>query len=187
VRGRTVPYFQEIREKPLEFEVEFAFIDSWDNTSIRKIGQWLLKSYYKPLYFSDNPDRIFWAVVVDSPTLVHNSLKQGYVKLKFRCSDAYAYSPIYASPLYDYSSNPVAGTTLTFTNNGDLSLYPEIWITNITANQTVSIFNQSNGNIEFKFVSLNANETVYIDNFNQFITTDVVGQYRYSNFNNNWL
>lgn len=187
VRGRTKPYFKELIERPLSFSVEFMFEDRWDSEKIRKVARWLLQDYYKELYFSDNPDRIFFAIVDSTPTLVHNMLKQGYVKLNFRCNDAYSYSPLYSEE-YDFTSS--GGGTIEFFNDGDLELYPELSIyigsTGLNSND-VSIVNNSIDGYEFKFTGLDENETIYVDNENEFIETDKYNTYRFDNFNENFL
>lgn len=95
VRGRTSPYFSKIIYEPLEFQVSFAFEDTWDDTEIKNVVNWLCgQTYYQPLYFGSQTDTIYYAIVVESPTLVHNCLSQGYVQLTFRCNSPYAYSSL---------------------------------------------------------------------------------------------
>ncbi len=94
VRGRSRPYFQSIRREPLTLRVSFAFEQAWDKERLREVCRWLTEQpYYQPLSFTSDNDRIFYALVVEDPQLVHNCLSQGYVQLTFRCNDAYAYSP----------------------------------------------------------------------------------------------
>jgi predicted phage tail component-like protein len=94
VRGRSKPYFQHIRREPLSLQVSFAFEAAWDKQQIREVCRWLTEQeYYQPLIFTNDNERIFYAMVVDDPVLVHNCLSQGYVNLTFRCNDAYSYSP----------------------------------------------------------------------------------------------
>jgi phage-related protein len=188
IRGNDKPYFQEIEGSPLQISITFAFDDVWDDAKIREVARWLgSQTYYQPLHFSENPNRIFYCLAVDDSSLIHNGLKQGYVQMTMRCDSPYSYSPTYTSQLYDYSANVAGGTKLEFTNEGDLPLKPEIWITKVGVGD-VSIFNESNGNIEFKFTSLDDTEMVYVDNENEYIESDKVPiTYRYSNFNNNYL
>src|SRR5690606_4744689 len=112
IRGRSKPYYMGIKKQPLVFTVNFAFEDTWDDEKIIEIKRWLTEQdYYKPLFFSDDinstgVERIYYAIVVDDPELVHNCLKQGYVTLTFRCNDAYAYSPIYTKE-YEWDEVPL--------------------------------------------------------------------------------
>lgn len=73
-----------------------------------------------------------------------------------------------------------------FVNNGDVKIRPEIWITKV-GNGDFSIINTSNGNYEFKFVTLIDGETVYVNGDREYIETDLALTYRYSNFNDNYL
>lgn len=75
---------------------------------------------------------------------------------------------------------------LVFDNKGDVNCSPEIWITKIN-NGDFSLINLSHNNQEFKLTGLIDNETVYIDNENQDILTDLVATYRYKDFNDNYL
>jgi predicted phage tail component-like protein len=185
VRGNNKPYFQGIEYEPLALKLSFAFQDTWDEEKIREVARWLMQDYYKPLYFSDNPDRIFYCMPIEESQLVHNGLKQGYVELTMRCDSPYTYSPVYAPAIIDLSSNP-SGTLYKFTNNGDVICKPEIWINKIGAGD-FRIVNTTNMNAEFKFTALANNETVYIDNEREYIETDIANTYRYSNFNNGYL
>lgn len=108
VRGRSKPYFQGLQKEPLKFSVSFAFDDTWDPTLIRRAAHWLTEqTYYQPLVFSSDPEKIYYALAIDDPNLVHNGLNQGYVTLTFRCNDAYAYSPVMLSRVYEWKMNPL--------------------------------------------------------------------------------
>lgn len=181
--GKT--YFHGIEYKNLSFPVSFAFSETYDNDLIRSIARWLSPDYYKPLRFSDNLNRIFYAMPIDDIQLIHNGLKEGYLTLTFRCNTYHAYSPVYTSQIYDLSTNPTY-TMIQFINNGDLPIYPIIYITKVN-NGDLSIFNQTNGDIEFKLIDLTDNENLTIDCENHIIETDLTDAYRYNNFNGNYL
>ena len=145
IRGRSKPYHQNIEYEPLEFSVSFAFLDTWDKTKLRQVTNWLCnQSYYKPLYFSDdldeenNPTRIYYAMVHEDSTLVHNGLSQGYVNITFRCNDAFKYSPVYTTDELTFNSNIITETTiadfylgdindLSITSDNSLKLYLGKW------------------------------------------------------------
>ncbi|ALS22319.1 phage tail domain-containing protein [Paenibacillus naphthalenovorans] len=73
-----------------------------------------------------------------------------------------------------------------FSNDGDVKIRPEIWITKI-GNGDFSIINTSNGNEEFKFIDLIDQETVYVNGEREQIETSLAATYRYANFNDNYL
>ncbi|WP_240636521.1 phage tail domain-containing protein [Paenibacillus silvae] len=111
VKGNDRPYFMRIETEPLKFSVSFAFEETWNTAKIREVAQWLTKhDYYQPLYFTNDlavgAERIFYAMVVDDSTLVHNCLKQGYINLTFRCDSPYSYSPIMTSRVYKWNYTP---------------------------------------------------------------------------------
>lgn len=107
-RGRSKPNFQRIEREPLTLSVSFAFEDTWDERTIQEVRRWLTETdYYKPLIFSNHPEKIYYALCTDNPVLIHNGLKQGYMNLTFRCNDAYAYSPLSLSKVYDWDETVV--------------------------------------------------------------------------------
>lgn len=148
IRG-SKRYFQEIEYEPLVLNLSFGIKETWDEEKIRAIARWLIKDYYKPLYFSENTDRIYYGIVVDDPKLIHNGLKQGYITLTFRCDSQYTYSPVYLSEEYDLSTNP-SGTSIMLINNGDVEVKPEISITKVGNGGEIKIVNITNGGIETK-------------------------------------
>ena len=109
-RGRDKPYFQGTQKQPLQFDVSFAFEDRWEQSKIQKVVRWLTEQdQYQELFFANEQgnsiEKIYYALVVNEPRLVHNALQQGYVNLTFRCDSPYAYSPILLSPLYKVNQN----------------------------------------------------------------------------------
>jgi predicted phage tail component-like protein len=107
-RGRSKPYFQGTEKEPIMLSVSFAFEDAWDDDLLRRVRVWLTEQdYYKPLIFSNDLEKVYYAICVDDTQLVHNSLQQGYIKLNFRCNDAYAYSPLTLSQQYDWNEIPM--------------------------------------------------------------------------------
>lgn len=179
VRGRPLPYFQEIEEEPLQFEISFAFENRFDAELIRSVARWLTSpKYYAPLIFSDMPERVFYCLVVESPTLIHNALNEGYVTLTFRCNSPYSYSQIIRSNIYNYSDNTPDGTDFTFMNAGDLPLRPLINVEVIEGDR-FAIVNESNSAQKFELNNLVAGEKLVIDCQQEDITTDIPLTYRY--------
>lgn len=157
IKGRTREYFQRVVDKPIDFSLQFAFEDTWDNDKIRAVARWLSQSdsdfpQPKPLTFSGDPDRIYYAVYSGDTKLIHNGCKQGYVEITMHTDSPYAYSEKVLSPSVDLSANTQDGTLYYMDNNGDLPLYPEIWITKVGVdNGDIKIVNESNGGQTFQF------------------------------------
>jgi phage-related protein len=183
VRGNDRPYFSEIQRSPLSFSLSFYFENGWDDDLISQVRQWLNTDYYKPLVFSEQPDKVYYALIIDSPSLVHNGLKQGYVTLNFRCDSPYSYSPELMTPLYTFSDSDV--NNLTINNSGDCTIYPKIYITKI-GDGDLSIDNFNGGN-SFKFTNLVDQEELYIHCEKEYIETSVPDFYRYDDFNGNYM
>jgi phage-related protein len=119
VKGRDKPYFQRLKREPLQFSVSFAFMDTWDSDKINEVTRWLTgQEYYQELYFTDeigmNPEKVYYALVVNEPLLVHNCLKQGYIKLTFRCDSPNAYSPTHFPSEFEWSDVHDVQTINTF-------------------------------------------------------------------------
>jgi phage-related protein len=186
VSKREKPYFQGMEADPLQFDLRFMFDDTWDDAKIKQVAKWLHQDYYKPLCFNDNPNRIFYCIAVGSTSLTHNGLKQGYVKLTMRCNSPYSYSPKITSTVYSFTNNSL-GSTVTISNNGDLTIYPEIWITKRSSGDVIIKSDKMASDWEFKFTGLGDGEQLYIDNEGQYIDTGLANVYRYSSFNDNYL
>jgi predicted phage tail component-like protein len=185
IKGRSEPYFQNIEDSPISLKLTFAFEDSFDTEKIRAVARALKKDFYFPLVFSQNPDRIFYAICVDESQLIHTGLGTGYITVNFRCNAPWSYSPTFSSPLYDLTSNPIEGTSIQFINNGDLPITPIITV-QIISGSTFSIQNISNGGQTISFTGLQVNEILTIDD-DQNITTDVPLTWRYSNMTGDFL
>jgi predicted phage tail component-like protein len=186
IKGNDKPYFGGIEYEPLVLKLTFAFENTWDDDLIRKVARWLNQSYYKPLFFSDNIDRIFYCIATDDISLIHNGLKQGYVTLTMRCDSPYAYSRTILDSWSDYSANTVDGIAHEFNNMGDVNIKPELWIQKV-GNGDVTIKNLTNGGQIFKFTGLLNGETVYVDNDREYIESSLPNTYRYDAFNNEYL
>lgn len=185
VVGSSKPIFHRIEQEPLKFKLTFAFKDTWDDKLIREVARWLNQSYYKPLFFSEQPDRIFYCLPVDDISLIHNGLKQGYLSITMRCDSHYSYTPIVKSPVYDFSRTEQE-KVITINNYGDLVCKPEVFVTKI-GNGDITIRNLSNLGEEFKFTGLLDGESLYIDCDREHIETSLVNTYRYDNFNNKYI
>ncbi|MCE5220060.1 MAG: hypothetical protein LLF98_02030 [Clostridium sp.] len=182
-------YFKKINYEPIIILVSFAFKEEFTNSSLDEVKDWLCQSYYKPLQFSENLDRIYYAMITESSDIVHNGLNQGYLKLTFETNAYHGFSPVYQSPLYNLDNNTADGTIIELINKGskDLLLYPEISLVKTIEDGDVSIINLTNGGLEFKFTGLKTNEDLYINNEEEIIITNLPNTYRYNDFNKNYL
>lgn len=129
-KGRDTPYFQSVEKDVLKFNVSFAFEDAFDERKLREVTRWLVGdySYYQELYFTNElgqePEKIYYALVVNDPTLIHNSLQQGYITLTFECNSPYAYSPFITSPIYACRESSFEKQEQQFTEGQKIVLQP---------------------------------------------------------------
>lgn len=181
---RPEPYFYGFTYEPREITVNVAFKETWNEELMNSILNWLYQPYYKPLIFSDAPSKIYYAVVANDATLTHNTLKQGYMTITFRCNSPYAYTPMYT---VDYLlENNTEGKIVELENTGNLRIRPTIKFRKIDDGD-VSIINYSDGGRETKIKGLKNNEEIVIDGDNEDITTSILGGYRFNDFNYKFL
>jgi predicted phage tail component-like protein len=186
VRNRDKPYFMGTEREPLTLPLTFYFEHRLSTEEINEIKRWLDSDYYKPFYFADYPEKIFYCMYQGDSKILHNGIANGVVTLQFRCNAPYAFSPVYTSEVYDLSTNVAEGTEITFSNNGDEVLKPILLLEKV-GDGDVSLVNKSNGGKEFKFTSILNGEYLTIDNENKEIETDAIGISRYGNHNNVFL
>lgn len=121
VAGNSKPYFIGVEYDPLEFDLVFAFEDSYDERRIRDVAKWLNQSYYKPFYTVDNPNRIFYCMMDGDSDLIHTGAKRGYIKLKFRCDSNYSYQPITNKDNMDFADTKLVKSYVANTFNSGAS------------------------------------------------------------------
>jgi predicted phage tail component-like protein len=177
--NNDTPYFQRVKREPKSFQLRFAFFEPWNEDMIDDIVRWLDVDYYEPLFFSENLDRIYYAMFVDDIKQIHNGLKQGYLNLNVRCNSSVSYST-------NKSTNWIQDNFIEIDNLGHKSTLPKIWIEKI-GDGDISISNISNNNEEFKFTKLLDKEIIYVDCENEIIKTNIENEWRYDNFNDNYL
>lgn len=182
---RSKPYLFGVEYDPLTTPLTFMFDEKWTDKSIEDVALWLYQNKYQPLYFTNNINRIFYCMPVNDFSIIHNGLKQGYLELTFRCDTFHAYTPTYQET-FDFTNNTIDGMDFTFTNKGHLPCQPRMQLTTVDGGE-IKIINYSDSGKEFKFIGLANNETLFIDNENEHIETDLTQTYRFSNFNNQYL
>lgn len=182
IRGRKAPYLSEIEQDPFEFSLTLIFDNGFTEEQLHKVREWLLTDTYQPLYFNNHPELIYYCTPVNSSGLTHNSLYQGYITIQMRCDSPFAYSPVTLSPNYIVQ----VSREIDIMNHGTDIIKPEIWIKRI-GKGNVEIENFSMSQPMFQLLDIENGETVYIDNENKDIVSDILGMYRYDNFNDNYL
>ena len=174
VNGSDTPIFNGVEEEPLEFPLTIAFTGKYTDTDIDNVILWLFQDNYKPLYFEDKPNKIYYCMPNGDAKIFHNGLKQGYITITMRCKSSKIYSPNQTTSLYDLSTN-TAKYRVNINNTGHVDIYPEISITKV-GNGSIT-FTKS-GEI-FQINNLTNGEDIYINCEREIIETDAVGVYHY--------
>lgn len=187
IPNRNNPYFQRVETTPLSFSLTI-FIEEWEERdNLRQIAKWLYLPYYKPLVFSSNLNRIYYAMFIENSSLVHNGGHEGYIELNVRCSSPYTYSPVEETPVFE-ARMPNTNNSMVIYNTGDITIKPKMWITKRIDKGDIDIVNETNGQ-KVIFKNLQVDEQVFVD----FDREDIVSSlqfltvYRYDDHNNVWL
>lgn len=176
-------YFKGVEIEPLSFSMAIWIKDWRDRNNIRAIARWLWTDFYCPLWFNNEPEKIYYAMVTGEPKLIHNGLREGFIELTFRCKDAYRYSP---KKTYDFYVD--GEETWNFFNEGDATIRPFLKITQIGDKIPIIIRNITD-NKEFIITNVLANEIVTVDCENEMIVSsqEYNSRYLYDFHNDYWL
>ena len=157
IPGRDDPYFVESKRLPLQIDLQFAFRDGFgeNNCYLNNASRWLIRDYYKPLIFSEQPEKIYYCVYVGQTNLLHNCNSEGFIEISMRNIDPYARSPFYQTEVYE------SPAIIEFNNIGDVDIKPIIQL-NIIDDTSITIINNTN-NTSLEILDLNAGDLVEID------------------------
>jgi len=172
IEGRDAPYFYGVKRSPMSFAVRFAFSGGVSITEqkLDEVTSWLIQDSYKPLIFSDNPDKIYYVIFSGTPSFVHNGAKSGYFTLNAR--NMYPYPVINDLLTGDYTIS--ASEMIVVVNPGSFSVIPNInLIVSSSGDNTIYFKNLSNGS-ELQF-TVNYNDEIEIDGFNKIATNLTTG------------
>lgn len=184
IPNNDIPYVYGYKKNSLAMPLTLTLIDEkWTLEKRRQIATWLDRDYFCEFYRQDFPEVRYYLSYEGGVDLTHNGADDGYINVQMKNISPHAYSPIMTENIHHNSTTPVV---YEFKNIGDANIYPEMQIKKI-GDGDLSIVNQSNGGKEFKFNNLLNNETVYVDNLNRHIETDISLTNRYDDFNGDYL
>jgi len=192
VRNKLRPFHYGISKEPIEFSLELALLDEnnqpkeWTSQIRYDISKWLLHDDYKPFQTYDDLTKIYYGIFIDKSnlSLINN---QGYMELTFRTNSPYAWSGIEILN-FDLSNNTTSQVISLENKSNIVQKYkPKIEIELVNGETSINLINTSNGNKEFQFVDLIADEIVSIDNENELILSDKFGSNPLEKFNEEWL
>lgn len=185
IRGNERPYFYGVERDPLTFPLEIYFQDGFDEDKINRVARWLDQDFYKEFYTVDNPERVFFAMTIDSSEHIHNGIQEGYLVLNMRCISPYTYSPVYQDS-FDFRNNTSEGSDIHFANKGNKHCKPHLTV-EMFEDGDFSIANFSNGSDKCEIKNLKQGEIITIDNEAEDIESNLDETYRYDDFNDNYL
>lgn len=192
VHNKLIPYFYGVEREPIEFTVQLALMDKYNNPKKwtpqdrYRIALWLIHDEYKPFQTSDDLGKIYYVIATSASNL--NLINtQGYMEVTFRSSSPFAFSPTYVD-YYDLSNN--TGTKIIEIENKSniLKKYkPKIEI-QMMGDTSVTLKNLSNGGAETKLFGLRSDEIISIDNENELILSNYpININPLANFNRVWF
>jgi phage-related protein len=184
IPGRDIPYFYEIDDEPLEFEVTFAFAESMTKSQIKTIVRKLITTKrYEELTFGKYSGSTYTAETPIYKVIFIGEVDINYVSTGFDGSNnelfiAYITLTARADRPYGYQSisrSVVNQNNTTINNTGDVEFYPNIVITNtnggvIQTDKYIRIINTTN-NSAITFSSLASGEIVTVNSNLQTITS----------------
>lgn len=173
IPGRDEPYYFGTTSTPIEDEITLYTEDELTDQKIFEICDFLYQPYYKPLIFSNNPEKIYFAMFIGDSRIVHNGAKEGYFNLKFRCNSPYSFSPIYSKSVYISSDEDF--TEVEVRNSGVSNILPIIEVQKI-GNGEFSIINTTDGGKESKVSFVNDKELIVLDSESGNASTNLTGE-----------
>lgn len=176
-RGRNRVLLQGVEEEVLTFTLELGFKKDFTKEDVEKTVMWLRESQYRPLFFENQPDRVYNAMFVSDSRIIHNGLNQGYLTLNVETDSPHIFSPY---KLTD-KLTVVGNGTITIPNNGHEIVLPEISILK-NGNGKITIVNETDDGNIFELSNLTNGEDLYLDCYRETIETDIVGVYHYSDY-----
>lgn len=158
IPGRDDPYLLGSKTMPLQIDLEFAFTEGFgeDDKYIRDVSRWLFQEYYKPLIFSNAPDKIYYCIYDGEPNLLHNCNKEGLIQITMRNIDPYARSPLYETEMYESVEE------IEIDNSGNIEIFPLIELEVLDNIDILLLTNDTNDTV-LRFDNLLAGDELEID------------------------
>ncbi|MEH7116913.1 distal tail protein Dit [Neobacillus vireti] len=138
VAGRSGAYFVKKEHGVRTIEIEVAIIGASQTdlrNKVRQIADWLDSEQPEALTFSDEPDKIYYAIL-DRETDLEEIVSLGTGTLKFTCPDPFAYAT------NETTLSLVAGGTTEIDLAGTARVYP---VVTATVNTATNLFRISRG------------------------------------------
>jgi phage-related protein len=175
------------KARPQQFNIKMTFSTLSNNltdSNLKTIASWLFQENYCEFYSEDNPDKIYYLMAVSQVDVMKNVGNEGYFEVEFRSKFPYCLTAE-TTPTFN-----IAGIT-NFNVENECNVYeyfyPEMEIT-IGGNSTtpIRIVNDDDSDRLTKIENLTDGEVIYLNNEKKQLISSL-GNYRYDDFNKNWL
>ncbi len=177
------PAFNKVTRGPFEIPLRSILRDEnenlkeWSEQDIQKILSWLIHDEYKPLYFADNPDRLFYAMLINS-TELFTSIGKGYLNIVFRTNSSYAYRQPKTVEI-DATNTPITKSIICDEYTVD-RIYPTIELTKTSdTNNTLDIYIDGEHDEAIRFYNLDGISNIKIYTKQEVIKNIDNGEYLY--------
>lgn len=185
INGNQTPYIYSDKFRPFRYKMQLSPLEGiWTNELKGKVSRWLNNGKFNEFYTYDDIDRRYFITYMGSPQLNITGNLQGWIDIEFLNLDCYIRSNVYEK-IYDLSAIN-SPTVITFENLGDNPLLPELWIEKVTDGD-LSIQNLSDGGKTLTITGLFNNETVFIDNKERQIRSNLPNRHLFDACNKNYL
>jgi phage-related protein len=178
---RDVPYRYRTDLDVMTFTVTFSPLEGeWTDEFRFKIFKWLNSRNPKSFQTCDSLAKMCYVTCVNPQEVFVAGNNQGYVTMSFEATTNYWLSPIEIAT-YDLSDIGTTPTIITMENRsnvedartGEFIYYPELEIQLVGNVTGFTLYNQSDGNRAFGFSGLTVGETIFINNQNKQIISDI--------------
>lgn len=194
VAYRDAVYYQRTDLESMEFSIIISPLElEWTNDFRYNVFKWLGSREPKEFKTDDHTGKLCYCVCINAMELTTNC-KQGYIELQFKATTPYWMTEV--KTINKDCTLATASTPISFNIYNESNVmhskysgyyyFPKIYIDLQSNSTNVKLVNTSDGNREFTFTGLTANEGVYIDNEFKQIETDS-GAIALSKFNKNWF
>src|SRR5574344_262136 len=152
--NRRTSLYSGYKLEPLEFDMTLAFENSWDDTILTNVVNWLYQDsdYYKPLIFEGNEDRIYYCMPAGTSNIHHVGTNVGYITLRMMTNSPYVFGNVSLIPLKNAVkaiinnkglNNPETKIILTSSVNGEIVIKKgvnTVKITNVKLGEIITMY-----------------------------------------------
>lgn len=179
-----------VEREVLSFTFNIMLMDTkgipkpWTPEEISRISKWLIHDTYKELRFGNNPDKLYYAIVVDAQPL-YTTHEGGYMEITMETNARHGWSDIFIGE-YDCTKEQINEIVINAPHNVNEYYYPEVEVM-MYGDTELTITNISDRGHETNIKDLLESENFYMDCEIKQIKSGVPMRNLFANFNRNWV